>query len=36
MIWFRYAIALAAILITGRIHGKRSDEVVAGDTDDAH
>jgi hypothetical protein len=26
MIWLRYAIAVAAILITGRIHSKRLDE----------
>jgi hypothetical protein len=26
MIWLRYAIAVAAILITGRIHSKRFDE----------
>jgi hypothetical protein len=26
MIWLRYAIAVAVILITGRIHSKRLDE----------
>jgi hypothetical protein len=26
MIWLRYVIAVAAILITGRIHSKRLDE----------
>jgi hypothetical protein len=26
MIWLRYAIALVAIVITGRIHDKRLDE----------
>jgi hypothetical protein len=26
MIWLRYAIALVAIIITGRIHDKRLDE----------
>jgi hypothetical protein len=26
MIWLRYAIAVAVILITGRIHSKRIDE----------
>ena len=26
MIWLRYAFAVAAILITGRIHSKRLDE----------
>jgi hypothetical protein len=26
MIWLRYAIAVAAILITGRVHSKRPDE----------
>ena len=26
MIWLRYVVAMAAILITGRIHSKRPDE----------